>query len=513
MDAEIPIVLFTEADLATVESALADGLTEYVPKDGASNERTYQLLAERIERLVDAQRTAETGPPLSAATERVADGLAVPTCVLVADEPLSVNGAFAERFGVDPETVTLDDIAGLAGHDAEALAAFLRAPDSDTFSFETDHGAQATVHATVDEATATVATLWITSARGPSIEATMLDSLLGEVPHAIYFKDEQSRHVRASDALPQMNTDGYIENPEGKVHYTAEDILGKTDFDLYPLDHAVPTVEDDQRVMETEEPIVRTDEHHVTPGGSDVHLSTTKAPWYDDEGQVRGVVGITIDVTDETHDTDAPARQTAHLDDIEQAVRNAIVDPVERARQELAVGIERDDADRLTTARRSVETVERAARAVSQLARDGQPPTELETVDVGGVAEETWQALDPEQATLSVEIDEVAVADRGRLRHLYEALFENAMDHAGPAVSVRIGSHRDGFFLEDDGPGVDPAETERVLDVGYSAVEGAAGLGLPLVAHVADSFGWETTVCEGTDGGFRVEFSGLSGTA
>jgi len=513
VDAEIPIVLFTEADLATVESALSDGPTEYVPKDRASNERTYQLLAERIERLVDAQRTAETDPSLSVATERVTDDLAVPTCVLVADEPVSVNDAFAERFDLDPETITFDQIAGLAGRDAEGLATFLRAPDSDTFSFETDDGAQTRVHATVDEATATVATLWVTSDGAPAIEATMLDSLLREVPHAIYFKDEQSRHVRASDTLPRMNADGYIESPEGKVHYTAEDILGKTDFDLYPLEHAVPAVEDDQRVMETEEPIVRKDKHHVTPGGSDIHLSTTKAPWYDDEGQVRGVVGISIDVTDETHDTDAAARQTAHLDDIEQAVRTAIVDPVERVRQELDVGTERDDADRLADARRSVETVERAARAVRRLARDSQPPTELETVDVGGVAEETWQALDPEQATLSVELDEVTVADRGRLKDLYEALFENALNHAGPAVTVRIGSHNDGFFVEDDGPGVDPAETERVLDVGYSSVGRAAGLGLPLVAHVADSFGWVTTVCEGTDGGFRVEFSGLAGTA
>lgn len=241
VDPSVPIVLFTEADLSVVEGVLEDGPTEYVAKDGASLAATYRLLTERIGRLVDTQPTAGTEPSLSAATSRLAGELAVPACVLVAGDPAFVNDAFADRFDVGADDLEFETLTDLAGRENGELASFLRAPDASRFTFEGKDGRTISVHAAVDESAATVATLWTDGVDGPTpIERTMLDSLLEEIPFAIYFKDTQSRHVRASDALPRMNVDGYIESPEGKVHYTAADVLGKTDFDLYPLDHALP---------------------------------------------------------------------------------------------------------------------------------------------------------------------------------------------------------------------------------------------------------------------------------
>ncbi|ELK55219.1 signal-transducing histidine kinase-like protein, partial [Haloferax sp. BAB-2207] len=37
-----------------------------------------------------------------------------------------------------------------------------------------------------------------------------------------------------------------------------------------------------------------------------------------------------------------------------------------------------------------------------------------------------------------------------------------------PGVNVRVGPLEDGFFVEDDGPGIPPEEQDRIFESGYS---------------------------------------------
>ncbi|RDZ64869.1 sensor histidine kinase [Haloferax sp. Atlit-12N] len=86
----------------------------------------------------------------------------------------------------------------------------------------------------------------------------------------------------------------------------------------------------------------------------------------------------------------------------------------------------------------------------------------------------------------------------------------DATDGGTPGVNVRVGPLDDGFFVEDDGPGIPPEERERIFESGYSTDSRGTGLGLAIVSGVADAHGWEVSATDGENGGARFEFRNVS---
>jgi signal transduction histidine kinase len=91
-------------------------------------------------------------------------------------------------------------------------------------------------------------------------------------------------------------------------------------------------------------------------------------------------------------------------------------------------------------------------------------------------------------AAQPVEMD----GDRAALRALVENLVDNAIRYTPQGtVTVRCYSGVQAAVLEvqDSGPGIAPAERERVFDRFYrseAAVEGGTGLGLAIVRRIAE---------------------------
>lgn len=86
---------------------------------------------------------------------------------------------------------------------------------------------------------------------------------------------------------------------EGMGLAKASDVIGKTPYDFYPREVAVHIVRHNERVIKTGE-ILSQDEQieDITTGKTKI-FSSTKAPLYDEEGSVIGVVGCSIEVTTE----------------------------------------------------------------------------------------------------------------------------------------------------------------------------------------------------------------------
>jgi signal transduction histidine kinase len=76
-------------------------------------------------------------------------------------------------------------------------------------------------------------------------------------------------------------------------------------------------------------------------------------------------------------------------------------------------------------------------------------------------------------------------------------------------VTVTVGSLEEGFYVEDDGPGVPEAEREDVFDAGYTTSDTGTGFGLSIVHEIATAHGWEVSVTESDAGGARFEFRGV----
>jgi signal transduction histidine kinase len=105
------------------------------------------------------------------------------------------------------------------------------------------------------------------------------------------------------------------------------------------------------------------------------------------------------------------------------------------------------------------------------------------------------------------------VGDRDQLARVVNNLADNAAQHARTVVRVSLHQERDGALLvvEDDGPGVAPADRDRVferfvrLDDSRQRAGGGSGLGLAIVQEVVHAHGGVVTLGESRSGGCRIE--------
>ena len=85
----------------------------------------------------------------------------------------------------------------------------------------------------------------------------LFNMLLENVPDRIYFKDKESRFIRVNRAKAERHR---ISDPF--------DLVGKTDFDLFTVEHAQQALQDEQEIMRTGKGIVGRVEKETLPDGS-----------------------------------------------------------------------------------------------------------------------------------------------------------------------------------------------------------------------------------------------------
>jgi PAS domain S-box-containing protein len=121
-------------------------------------------------------------------------------------------------------------------------------------------------------------------------ERELLRSLLDGSPDHIYFKDLQSRFLRASNELCD------------RFGVTAQDVIGTTDFDFFDEDHARSALEDEQEIIRTGKPVIGKVERETLKGRDGENwVLTTKMPLRNRTGQIIGTFGISKDITVTKH--------------------------------------------------------------------------------------------------------------------------------------------------------------------------------------------------------------------
>jgi two-component system OmpR family sensor kinase len=143
------------------------------------------------------------------------------------------------------------------------------------------------------------------------------------------------------------------------------------------------------------------------------------------------------------------------------------------------------------------------------------PPGEVDLTSVARSAVEAARASEPERPlTLRGNGPVLVDGDGDRLRQVFDNLLGNVRVHtpAGTPATVRVGA-TDGMAeieVEDRGPGI-PGEAaahvfERFyrVDAGRSRHRGGHGLGLSIVAAIAEAHGGSCAVTPGAEGGTVV---------
>ena len=145
-------------------------------------------------------------------------------------------------------------------------------------------------------------------------------------------------------------------------------------------------------------------------------------------------------------------------------------------------------------------------------------PADLTTVDAGDVAESAVadaMAIGSDRpVTVQRGGDDLrVVVDAASLRQAIDNLLANTRAHTpvGTRVDVTVSRREDDVVIavDDDGPGIDEAEMHRVFDRFFRtersrARPGGSGLGLSIVAAVAESHGGTVTAGRSPSGGARI---------
>jgi PAS domain S-box-containing protein len=318
-----------------------------------------------------------------------------------------------------------------------------------------------------------------------------------------------------------------------------EDLLG-TDVDDLVTETTVEKADEVREALNSGDREVGTVEYEFLTADGERFPAELRFGEVRDPDSDLGRVGTIRDVTERVERERRLQRQNERLDEFASVVSHDLRNPLNVAQGRLELARDECDSDQLDAVADAHDRMRGLIDDLLALSRQREMSVEPTAVSLPRVARGCWSAVARPTATFVVETDATVRADERRLRRLLENLLRNCVEHGstisqpaagdsvehgsveGPtrpgepgddtsrAVLVRVGGLADGFFVEDDGPGIEPEDRDRVFEAGYSTSDEGTGFGLRIVREVADAHGWEIDVVDGTDGGARFEITGVT---
>ena len=145
-------------------------------------------------------------------------------------------------------------------------------------------------------------------------ERNLLRTLIDNLPDNIYVKDDKGRYV--INNMAHLRSIGLSKQ---------EEALGKTSFDFFSDLLAKKFTSDEQKVLETGEPLINHEEEvlNVKTGKINWHV-TTKVPIRDNHENIIGIVAVSRDITERKKIEEALKNEKAFLDALMDNIPDSI---------------------------------------------------------------------------------------------------------------------------------------------------------------------------------------------
>ena len=364
-------------------------------------------------------------------------------------------------------------------------------------------------------------------------ERDLLSALLDNVPDRIYIKDTESRFIKGSTALAKrLGLD------------SAENFIGKTDYDFHPSAQAKSFHEDEQRVILTGNPIVNKVEQQTDETGRDIWASVTKVPFSNRSGIITGIIGISRDITAlklaerETvrardlalEAAQMKARFLAVMSHEIRTPMNGIIGMIDLL---LASALSDEQKEYADTVRTSADALLDILNDILDLSKIEAGRLELEKTDFSlrKVVEEAVELHALRAETNHIELncyippilDMQYSGDAGRLRQILLNLVSNAVkftEKGEVQVSVQLledaGKEvRLQFTVKDSGIGISPEICKKIFDAFRQADGsttrryGGTGLGLSISKQLSEMMDGEMWVESEPEKGSQFHFTVL----
>ena len=149
-------------------------------------------------------------------------------------------------------------------------------------------------------------------------ERNLLRTLIDNLPDYIFVKDAESRFV--------LNNAAHL---EGLGVSAQEEVLGKSDLDVFPDEFAARYYADEQQIIQSGEALLDREELTINQTtGEERWVAVTKVPLRDSGGNITGLVGMSRDIT-----------QRKQVEAERERLQQQIIDAQQQTLQELSTPI------------------------------------------------------------------------------------------------------------------------------------------------------------------------------
>ena len=134
-----------------------------------------------------------------------------------------------------------------------------------------------------------------------------LEIIIDAIPGLVFYKDVNNRFLRVNKYM----ADAYKK--------TKKQLEGASCFDLHSPKEAQAYFDDDLQVIRSRTPKLGIDERFETESGVS-WVSTSKIPYFDEKGEVVGVIGVSLDITERKLAEERIQQQTKEIMDLSTPV-------------------------------------------------------------------------------------------------------------------------------------------------------------------------------------------------
>jgi PAS domain S-box-containing protein len=335
-------------------------------------------------------------------------------------------------------------------------------------------------------------------------------SLIDNLPVALFRKNLSGELTFVNDRFCQ-----YIGRP-------SQELLGRTDYDLFSPELAEKYRADDAQVLR-EETLCDEVEEQENRSGQQRYVHVIKAPVYDATHRVVGLQGLFWDETERHQAEDALRRMAIELSrsnrELESFAYVASHDLQEPLRKVMAYGARaaaldatamdsaaRECVEKMVAAAQRMKTMVDDLLALAQVTTDRRP---FEWVDLNAVAHDVLEDFEMqiEELGATVKVDRLPSieADPLQMRQLFQNLISNAMKYrraevapdveiralpSGQRSAVRTESESCELRFVDNGQGFDERFRERIFEPferlhSTESIPGS-GIGLAICRRIVD---------------------------
>jgi PAS domain S-box-containing protein len=337
-------------------------------------------------------------------------------------------------------------------------------------------------------------------------------------------------HDRLNTIIEALGDPVYVCDPDPKFTYVNDpfaDLTGYTKDELmnsHP--HLLKSHESQNRVREAIRDILSDDgpddktvEVEIKTKGGDVIPCEDHIGVLLQDGRYNGTAGVLRDISTRKNQREQVRQQKEQLEQFVSILTHDIRNPlniIDGYSQQLKTEANASQVEKI---RRAADRMRDLIDDTLALHRETDTVEDLRNIPIAKIADKAWQNVETADADLHVRNKFSIECNPDRLCRLFENLYRNAIEHNDKSVTIDVGEYstigtstRDscsGFYVADDGTGIDSDNRKKVFDFGETSSQDGTGLGLPIVKRVADAHGWDVKLMDSATGGAKFVFIGV----